>query len=123
MRDETVRLVTSAVAIGLGLVFVASGLKLLNAGTETDSAYWQAGILLLPGGLLTIAVAVRWQLPVLLNRIILGRRAKLLLVSLATIVLLFWGTLSQLRSEGVGGLTGLLFPRIPSRLPSNGYPN
>src|SRR3990172_8369099 len=123
MRDETVRLVTSTIAIGIGLVFVTSGLTLLNAGTETDSAYWQAGILLLPGGLLTIAVAVRWQLPVLLNRIILGRRAKLLLVSLATIVPLFWGTLSQLRSEGGGGLTGLLFPRIPSRLPSNGYPN
>ena len=109
MRDETVRLVTSAVAIGLGLVFVASGLKLLNAGTETDSAYRQAGILLLPGGLLTIAVAVRWQLPVLLNRITLDRRTKLLLVSLATIVLLFWGTLSQLRSDAIGGLAGLLF--------------
>ena len=109
MRDETVRLLTSAIAIGTGLVFVTSGLTLLNAGTETDPAYRQAGILLLPGGLLTIAVAVRWQLPVLLNRIILGRRAKLLLVSLATIVLLFWGTLSQLRSDAIGGLAGLLF--------------
>jgi len=109
MRDETVRLVTSAIAIGIGLVFVTSGLTLLNAGTETDPAYRQAGILLLPGGLLTIAVAVRWQLPVLLNRITLDRRTKLLLVSLATIVLLFWGTLSQLRSDAIGGLAGLLF--------------
>jgi len=109
MRDETVRLVTSAIAIGTGLVFVTSGLALLNAGTETDPAYRQAGILLLPGGLLTIAVAVRWQLPVLLNRITLDRRTKLLLVSLATIVLLFWGTLSQLRSDAIGGLAGLLF--------------
>jgi len=109
MRDETVRLVTSAIAIGTGLVFVTSGLTLLNAGTETDPAYRQAGILLLPGGLLTIAVAVRWQLPVLLNRITLDRRTKLLLVSLATIVLLFWGTLSQLRSDAIGGLAGLLF--------------
>ena len=109
MRDETVRLLTSAIAIGTGLVFVTSGLTLLNAGTETDPAYRQAGILLLPGGLLTIAVAVRWQLPVLLNRITLDRRTKLLLVSLATIVLLFWGTLSQLRSDAIGGLAGLLF--------------
>jgi len=109
MRDETVRLVTSAVAIGIGLVFVTSGLALLNAGTETDPAYRQAGILLLPGGLLTIAVAVRWQLPVLLSRIILERRAKLLLVSLATIVLLFWGVLSQIKSDAIGGLAGLLF--------------
>jgi len=109
MRDETVRLVTSAIAIGIGLVFVASGLTLLNAGTETNPAYRQAGMLLLPGGLLTIAVAVRWRLPLLLNRIILERRAKLLLVSVATIVLLFWGALSQLRSDAVGGLAGLLF--------------
>lgn len=58
---------------------------------------------------MTIAVAVRWQLPVLLKRISLDRRARLLLVSLATIVLLFWGALSQIRSDAVGLLAGLLF--------------
>lgn len=43
MRDETTRFLIFALTVVIGIVFVASGLMLLNQGRDVDPAYTQAG--------------------------------------------------------------------------------
>ncbi len=89
--DRKDRILVFSVTIVIGVAFIISGLVFLE---DRDYLYQRVGILLLPGGALTIAVSLRWHLEPLLKGLTLDRKTKLVLFPGIAALLLWHGSMS-----------------------------